>query len=290
MKKYKYFIAIGLLISIVFVSIKVKTDPVQETITYFPIDPTVSFQSASTSLSQFIPLKKRTYSYVWQTKSTLDRNAYLRQDVGLLFSNGRLIGKLGKWKTNTEQIIQQKKMVGSESALLQALTFHYAEIHHNEAEIFSAQTMTSAATYVVNSPFESLFTFQQAGNEAESKWKNILDDKTSEVLQSSWKKGLRTFSIQLNHYNAYPLTQLYTRETLPGFSKEETERVVGNLWEGLYKNYFLGIKKADGTIVPPDGSTIPLILIAKDRTKLLVLTETEKGEPILLRQMIAYGH
>ncbi len=290
MKKYKYFIAIGLLISIVFVYFKAKTDPVQETITYFPIDPTVSFQSASTSLGQFIPLKKRTYSYVWQTKSLLDRKAYLRQDVSLLFSNGRLIGKLGKWQTNTEQINQQKKMIGRDSALLQALTFHYAEIHHNEAEIFSAQTMTSTAMYAISTPFKPLLTFQQAGNDEEAKWKNILDDKTANVLQSSWQKGLRTFSIQLNHYNAYPLTQLYTREALPGFSKEETERVIGNLWEGLYKNYFLGIKKADGTIVPPDGSTIPLILIAKDRTKLLVLTETEKGEPILLRQMIEYGH
>ncbi|XJZ26219.1 hypothetical protein ACF5W4_12550 [Bacillota bacterium Lsc_1132] len=290
MKKNKHLITIVSLIGILLLYIAAKSDPIQETITYFPIDPTVSFQTASTSLSQVKPLKNRTYSFQFQTESTLDRKAYLRQDVGLLFSNGRLIGKMGEWKENSQQLNQEKEMIGSKSALLQALTFHYAEIHHNEAEIFSAQTMSSATRYVVNSPFSPLFTFQQAGSEEEKKWKQILDDTTSKELRSSWQKGIRAFSIQLNHYHAYPLTQFYTRRPLPGFSKEDTERVIGNLWEGLYKNYFLGIKKADGTIVSPYGSTIPLILLAKDQTQLLVLTETAKGEPILLRQKIEYGH
>ncbi|MFJ5758012.1 hypothetical protein ACIQAA_02440 [Neobacillus sp. NPDC093182] len=52
------------------------------------------------------------------------------------------------------------------------------------------------------------------------------------------------------------------------------------------KNYILGIKKADGTSEDPIGSTLPLILIATDKTHLLVLTETASGEPILLRQMM----
>lgn len=268
----------------------VKNNPAQEAITFFPIDPTVQFQTAGTSLSQATEKQNGTYELRWQTDSTLDRKAYLRQDVGLLYSNGRLISKMGAWKGDTSRILQKKEIVGNASALLQALTFHYAEIHHNENEIFSAQKMTRAEEYVVRTPFIPLFTFRQAASKEEIKWKQILDDQTARDLQTSWRKGMKAFSIPLNHYHAFPLTQLYAVPALPGYSKEESDRIIGNLWEGLYKNYFLGIKKADGTRISPYGSTIPLILLAKDKTQLLVLTETDNGEPILLRQKIEYGH
>lgn len=292
MNKYKRLIGIAFLIASIFLYISAKYNPIRETIIYFPIDPTVSFLKASTSLSNVTRLPDNFYSFRWKTESLLDRKAYLRQDVGLLFSNGRLVGKLGEWKENTDRIIQEKKIKQSGSALIQALTFHYAEIHHNEAEIFSAQTMSSASGYIINTPFQPLTFFQKANSEEEKKWKQILDDKTSKELQAGWERSIKAFSIQLNHYHPYPLTQFYRSPdyTLPEYSKEETERIIGNLWEGLYKNYFLGIKKADGTTVSPNGSIVPLILLAKDKTELLVITETAKGEPILLRQMIEYGH
>lgn len=287
----KHLLAISLLIFSVLVYMTAKNDPIQETITYFPIDPTVAFQTAATSLVVGNQLKANKYTVQWRTESTLDRKAYLRQDVSLLFSNGKLIGTLGKWVANTRRITQEKEVQGSESSLIQALTFHYAELHHNEAEIFSAQTMTNAQRYVIHSPSGQFFSYQTASSAEEKKWKQILDDKTASTLQTSWQKGLQAFSIPLNHYHAYPLTEFYFHHdrTLPGFSSEETARVIGNLWEGLYKNYFLGIKKADGTFVSPYGSTLPLILVAKDKTQLLVVTETAKGEPILLRQKIEYG-
>jgi hypothetical protein len=93
----------------------------------------------------------------------------------------------------------------------------------------------------------------------------------------------------LSNYQAYPLSEFneLSKDSLPGFTKTESATIVGNLWEGLYKNYILGIRKAEGAIENPKGSTLPLILIATDQTHLLVLTETALGEPILLRQMMA---
>ena len=108
------------------------------------------------------------------------------------------------------------------------------------------------------------------------------------MLQYSWNKGIRHYTIHLHDYQAIPFTLFNenAKSGLSGFSKASSNRIVGQLWEGLYKNYFLGIKKADGTIISPIGSAIPLILLAKNKSHILVLTETVNGEPILLRQMI----
>ena len=47
----------------------------------------------------------------WKLESILDRKAYLRQDVGLLYSNGRLVAKQGNWKQNTPSLIQERQVV-----------------------------------------------------------------------------------------------------------------------------------------------------------------------------------
>jgi hypothetical protein len=290
-KKSIVFYSIILIIIITTV-INLRNHKVQESITYFPIDSKVSFKDANTTLTLFSQNSKDQYSLQWKTTSTLDRMAYLRQDVGLLFSNGKLIGKLGLWKENIKRITQDKIVTQKDSAFFQALTFHHAELHENEAKILSAQTMSRVQLYVIHTPFSPLTIFQKAQSKEEVEWKETLDQKTNQLLKKSWYKGIQSYSINLSRYHFYPLTQFYFKphETIAGFSEEQTNKIVGNLWEGLYKNYFLGIKKADGTIVNPIGSTIPLILLAKDQTHLLVLTETAKGEPIMLRQMIGYVH
>ena len=246
-----------------------RSPKVQESITFFPIDPNVTFKNAVTSLQL-----TDTNTVLWKIDSTLDRKAYLRQDAGLLFSNGRLIGKLGEWKQQTPSLSQTKKLTVDENSLLQAITFHHAEIHDRRGQISSAQALSSTQLYVKT--------------KTQAQWKQQLNEQTERMLQYSWNKGVRHFSIHLNHYQAFPL-QLFNERVksgLPGYTKKETERIVGELWEGLYKNYFLGIKKADGSMTSPIGSTLPLILLAKDKTHLLVLTETADKEPILLRQMI----
>jgi hypothetical protein len=264
---------------------------VQESITYFPIDPKVTFKLTNTSLNLLKPHKSEKYMLEWELSSTLDRKAYLRQDVGLLFSNGRLVARQGNWKQNTATLIQKRQVLGRGNALYQALTFHYAELHENQEHIFSSQEMSADQLYIVHLENGTVNSFRNVFSKQEEEWKQKLDQQTNNLLHHSWEKGIKYFAINPNDYYSYPLTDLFlnSNTAFQGYSEQETRRIIGNLWEGLYKNYFLGIKKADGTILKPIGSTLPLILIAKDKSHLLVLTETAKGEPTLLRQTIEYG-
>lgn len=266
-------------------------DQVQESITYFPIDSKVTFKATNTILNIIKSQKSDKYLLKWNIESILNQKAYLRQDVGLLFSNGRLIAKQGNWKQNTDVLKQEKQVVGRESALIQALTFHYAELHEN-VHIFSSQGMSADQIYITRSTNGSFQSFRNVFSKQEQEVKAKLDQRTNDLLHISWERGIRYFSIHPENYYSFPLTDLFlnTNTNFPGMTEQETKRMIGNLWEGLYKNYFLGIKKADGTKINPIGSTIPLIMFAKDRSHLLVLTETANGEPTLLRQMIGYGH
>jgi hypothetical protein len=282
-KKFSTILTILIVCLLTFSIYKYKNPPAQESITFFPIDPKVNFIKTETILS---PLNKPAYTILWTIHSTLDQKAYLRQDAGLLYANGRLAGKLSDWKQKTAVSIQNSQLSTQKSTLLQAITFHHAELHEKGNQIFSSQAMSEDQLYVIHS--NPIKTFKVPSSKDEEQWKQRLDGETERMLQLSWNKGIRYFSIPLKNYEVFPLSQFHekSKTTLPGFNKTETEKVVGNLWEGLYKNYILGIKKTDGTIVSPIGSTIPLILLAKDKTHLLVLTETGKGEPILLRQII----
>lgn len=273
MKKMYLVLCVFILVILAFSIHQFKNPKVQESITYFPIDPKVTFKAAQTTLTV---MNKPANTILWKEHSNLDRKAYLRQDAALLYANGRLIDELWNWKQNTEVIEQEKRITIGESFLLQAITFHHAELHENNNQIFSSQAMSSDQLYFLTSQAD------------EANMKKQLDEQTERMLQLSWNKGLRHFSINLSNYQAFPLSQFneLAKDTLPGFTKPETAAIVGNLWEGLYKNYILGIKKAEGAIENPKGSTLPLILLANDKTHLLVLTETRSGEPILLRQMM----
>ncbi len=249
-----------------------KGSKAEETITFFPLDPNAAFKTAQTSLKM---ANKGTVD--WKIDSTLDRKAYLRQDAGFLFANGRLIGILKDWKQNTAELTQEKRISLKQSAFLLAITFHHAELHEKGDKIYSAQAMSEQQQYFV------LPTSQE-----KKKGQQQLNEETQRMLRYSWNKGVRHHNIHLRGYQAFPLHSFdkQAKKGLPGFSKAASRKIAGQLWEGLYKQYALGIKKQDGTIATPIGSTIPLILLANDHTHLLVLTETADGEPILLRQMI----
>ena len=69
--------------------------------------------------------------------------------------------------------------------------------------------------------------------------------------------------------------------------RQQTYEIIGHLMEGLYKNYLLGIKKENGTIVDPIDSLIPLILLNKNKKELLVLIYTKENEYVLFKQKIS---
>lgn len=288
MKKDFVRLSISLIILIAIFYIFQQKQIAKESITYFPIDPTVSFPKANTSLT-FSKKRFDEYSILWQSNSSINKQAYLRQDMSLLYANGKLKSTMGEWKQNTLELSEEKTVVERESNFLQAITFHYAEIHDTNARIFSSQKISADNLYVVNSKFENTpLSFHTPNNLVEKDWATTMDKEALDYVDYSFRQGLKKFHISADQYDTkLLLTELpkYNDTPLPLFSKEQSAKIIGQLTEGLYKNYFLGIIKEDGTIVDPIGSSVPVLLINENH--LLVLFTTEDGEPIVLRQQIS---
>jgi hypothetical protein len=286
LRKYNHLLTITIMIIIIY-SVLHYTNQTEESFTYFPANQNAYFQTAETSLTM-LDQSNEGYTILWRTGSVLDRKAYLRQDISFLFGNGFLVDSMGKeWKQQTDKIKLEKKVVQNESANYKAISFHHAEIHSNDS-ITSSQKMTYDDLYVLDSKFSTLHSFHQPTNNEEQEWKKIIDNLIQQRLQVSLEKAQKTLGINPDHYTIFPLTDLYQYEERPlqGFSVQETKEIIGRLWEGVYKNYFLGIQKKDGTTTDPRGSTIPLILISKDKSHLLVISQLLNGEVVSLRQQI----
>jgi hypothetical protein len=262
--------------------------PAKESIIFFPIDPNVEFIEAKTSLVLQPQKINQQYSLRWDVSSTLDRKVYLRQDISLLYANGRLMDTLAKWKENSQTLIQEKIVKAKDSNLFQAISFHYGEIHEDDS-IRSSQKMSGDKLYVIDSPYSPLTSFRRAKSLEEKEWEKLLNQTTKQFLDYKTRQLVNHFSIQEKNYYHFYLPELvfYNEQPFPDISMEKTQKIIGNLWEGLYKNYFLGIKKANGTIVSPIGSTMPVIFISKDFSHLIVLFETKDGEKIDLIQKIS---
>ena len=253
--------------------------PVQESITYFPIHPDLSFQSVGTELKP----EKNEHIHI-RSFSRMEKPVFLRQDITMVFSEGRLVAKMGKWDQNVISLEQKQHVPIQENTKLQALSFHHAEIHENSA-IKSTHTISTDYLYYLDRDE----TFKKPATETERIWQDLLDKEESRKITRALETITATYALNLDHFDIVPLTNLprYEREPFPGFSSAETKVIIGQLIEGLYKNYFLGIKKEDGTTVSPLDSTVPVILIAKNREFLYVAFLTADGDAVLLKQNIS---
>jgi hypothetical protein len=280
-------ILIILFIFLYFLSPFAKEPPARESIIFFPLDPNVTFIKAETRLVLEPKKKNNEYLLHWYTTSSLDRKVYLRQDISLLFADGRLLGTLSKWKENSQTLLQEKTIKEKKSRLFQAISFHYGEIHDGAA-IRSSQKMSGDYLYVIDSVYSPLMSFRQAKTREQKEWEHLLKQTTKQFLDYKTKQLVNHFSIRKKNYYHFYLPELivYNEQPFSDLSTEKTQKIIGNLWEGLYKNYFLGIKKKNGMIISPIGSTMPAILISKDYTHLIVLFEARDGEKIQLIQQI----
>jgi hypothetical protein len=289
MKKYLFLGISVLAIAVSALMIQLQNiNSTEETITFFPLNGAVKYKSASTSLNLEKDKENNKHIVDWKVQSTLEQEAYLRQDMGLLFVNGLLKGKLAKWDQETAALEQQDYVSSGESAKYDAITFHYSELHGDGDRITSVQRMSDDMLYVIDSPFSPLQSFSVAKSNQEKEWKKVLDQSVRNRLNKSLQTSEKNYGFRAGDYIVVPLDTIrqYEDQPLRGFTQKETANIIGKLWEGLYKNYYLGIKKSDGTVVDPIDSTMPLILVSKDKSHLLVVTQTDAGESIVLKQLL----
>ncbi|WP_257345855.1 hypothetical protein [Pseudalkalibacillus decolorationis] len=286
----KLAIIAGILVTIIGVFLYFhdnQNNKIKESIIFFPIDSSVTFTSASTTLKLLEEEDEDEYSIRWKVNSTIGKDAYLRQDISLLFEDGRLKETSSRWTEDTDKIEQEKTMMSEDSGHFEAISFHHAELHYPNDVIKSAQTMSYDQLYVIDTPLQPLESFKTPETVEDKDNKKILDHATDQQLKMVWDSLINYYNIPTDEYFMIPFTQLvmYTNHSLPGLSKEKTDKVVGGLWEGIYKNYFLGVKY-EGHIESPIGSTMPLLLFHKNMSHLIFLSKTASGKEVQFIQFI----
>ena len=171
---------------------------------------------------------------------------------------------------------------------MRVISFHHAELHKDGGQITGSQAMSDDEVYIIQSPAADVSFFRIPNNEREIGWKEILDRNEEQIIAESMDRALANFHFHPEHYFIFPLSDLinYTKKPLPGLSPAHSEQIIGKLWEGLYKNYFLGLKKENGDIVSPIGSTIPILFLSKTKEHLYVYLESADKTPFLLKQKL----
>ncbi|GAI37923.1 unnamed protein product, partial [marine sediment metagenome] len=213
---------------------------------------------------------------------------YLRQDMAMIFENGRLNNKMTEWKTSADAIDLEKDVLSSIPGLWEAISYHQGEIHLSEEKYRSVQRMSNDYLYAAKLG-QSFSGFKIPKDNTERKAQNELDEKTNKYLQQTLIQTTNFYQIDLDEYNVISLESLtdFNNKPLSGFSLSKSQEIIGKLWEGLYKNYFLGITTKNGQRISPIGSSMPFILISKDKKYLFVLFQTTNGENIQLIQYIS---
>lgn len=263
-----------------------KNNQTVESITYFPLDTEAQFLDAKTKIMN-IKTDQNRYQFSVKSYSRLDRPTYLRQDITFIFAGGILIGKLGKWEENTDSLELSGIFTEKDNQIVRAISFHHAELHAKET-ITSSQSMSDDFLYIIPNALPSLVSFQTPSNEEETGWKEVLDKEENQIISTNLKKAVRQLDIDLAEFHIIPLPLLanYQKLPLPSFSRQKSDEIIGQLWEGLYKNYYLGIRKQNGQLISPIGSTVPIVLLSKAKQYLYVIFQTADNEFISLKQQI----
>ncbi|MCO7128307.1 hypothetical protein NIE88_21505 [Sporolactobacillus shoreicorticis] len=247
------------------------------TITYFPEHPRIQYVTTATHLA-FVPenqlLRLQTAS------ETKERNE-LMQDFSLLYRNNQLVAILNRWQKNVSELSASKELDMSPGFYV-GLTVHQAERHIDHSIYGKEQLSQDYLMAVKTNGTYHLYREPKTTDEA-----NQLSQYTRELGESrnkTLRRAAARYGFQLSDYRVVPLDAL-TGESFTHifpFGREKAERITGQLWEGLYKNYVRGIQLAQAQSESPLGSTMPLLLIAQDH--MLIVFETANRQTVLLKQ------
>lgn len=251
---------------------------------YYPLDPHTRFLQSQTSLQWTKQINKDQYTIKWEFSSTLNQQSFVRQDMSLLYEDGHLIDKITEQAPNTKTIKMNKIIKREDSGHYEAITLHYAQLQDPNGQILSQRQMSYDQLYVTASPFSQMDRFEIPQTAEEKQWKKILNRTSQQKLAFAWNELQKHYHIhdkQFYHFSL-PYLHIYDYNRLPGCTKRETEQAVGKLWDLLYRQYFTGIHLANGKTVSPIGSTVPLLLFAKDRSCFIILIQTKANHDVKL--------
>lgn len=272
MKKKGFIFCIFILVMVLITIAKTKNQPV---ITYYPPANPEDASFTETKTSLHVHQNK----FIIQSISKSNMPLFLRQDVSFTFHNGKLMSLLHRWEEKTDEIQLKEEFPITDNGLYEAITFHFGEFHQTNDSIKSIQNMTNNWMYVHKNK-SNITTFKDVSSTREKHLKKKFDQASSKELNQQLEKMTNHFNVNLDEYTAIPVTGLstYTKQPIPNLSQSETDKIIGQLWEGLYKNYAIPIvnqqQQAD--------NSLPFILFSKDSSHLIVLFEIN-GE---FRQLI----
>ncbi|ADU29923.1 hypothetical protein [Evansella cellulosilytica] len=278
------------IITLLFILLPVgeTTTNLSEALIYFPEDDKLTFIESNSNVKLLELKDENEYILEWSFDSLTDEQVYLRQDISLLFENGVLVDLMNHSEMNADKVIGDKQYYGEDSGKHEMITLHYAEVHHSDEVIKSKRIITSDLLYIIDSPLSPIMTFKKPSTTMESRSKDLLDSIIDQQLSYIYDGLIKEFNIDKSQYEEIPFTEIvkYNDDVLPSFSKEETSEIVGRLWEGLYRNYVLGINTFNDKEYDPIGNSLPLVLLHKGGGHLMVLFETADGTKQQLYQLI----
>ncbi|MDX8045988.1 hypothetical protein SH601_08300 [Gracilibacillus sp. S3-1-1] len=283
-KSRKIQIVTCLLMMVVLLLLVLTKKTTEEAITYFPPDSSITFAEANTDIELF-DMDNNKYFVNWIANSSLEEEIFLRQDVSLIYMDGYLKGIKGLWKESAKEIILDASFEEDESHFYQAISFHHGENHYENDDIRSIQQMSTDNLYIMNSPQKGFLSFEQPSSPTQLKWKEKHDALMEQQKQLVWNDWINDANIEVERYEMYPLIDIiqFQDKPLNDLTQEETNRIIGQLWEGLYRNYIIPI--ADGLIT--DKQFMPLILIDKQNDHLIVLFNEDNNKVKILSQQLS---
>ncbi|WKB36936.1 hypothetical protein QS257_09010 [Terrilactibacillus sp. S3-3] len=129
--------------------------------------------------------------------------------------------------------------------------------------------------------------FKKPNTEEQLERQKIYFERMHDEQQRILKRAAALYHIDRSRYHEMALSDLLIgNETIAGLDQKTTHRVISRLWEGLDKNMVFGIKIGPHQTINPMNSAMPLLLIDKRGTDLLVIIETAGGKIAMLRQSI----
>lgn len=287
-RRYAIWVVLIALITSVLLHSHIWRQKSINSLTYFPNDPTLDFFKAQTHLSMERVQSSTNYKLNWTTISQTNIPVYLRQDVALLFQNGKLIQVSNKWKRKVTSLNLQQALLFQGISHFEAISVHYAESHLANGTIGSKEVMSFDHLFVRANGYENIDAFKIPIDKAETDFQREITRSVQQEQHYIAEEAAKKYHLQLDNYDVIPLSHLevYRQNTLPHLDEKNSQRVISQLWEGLYQDYILGIRIDGQKMESPLGSSMPLILFPKKGKQILVVIQSKSNQLILLKQSL----